>query len=120
MRNKALIAAIALGLAGCASFPLTVKDECHHMGYAKGTPEFRDCMGGAAQRQAEADQRANQNTRDLLGAALVVGAVAASTPPARAPAPKSEQGRLISCPDGSYVYGRRCLYAPNGHYVGAP
>jgi starvation-inducible outer membrane lipoprotein len=118
--RKALVGALALCLSGCASFPLTAKQECKYNGYQPGTPE---CTAFQQQRIAEVAQQSKDNTA-IIGA-IMLGKLYVDTAKAQGranayamPLVSSPLPKLKTCPDGTPTYSERCFLAPNGRYVG--
>lgn len=103
------IALTALLLAGCATgAPGSARRMCYDAGLQPGTAEFSDCWKA----------RASADTNEVLGGALVVGAVAAAAnaPPPSASFSSDVSGRL----KGQSITGgnRMCVYATNrGDYI---
>lgn len=117
MKRNILSALAVLVLAGCATgAPGSARNLCYKAGYQPGTEAFENCWKGERDRQFAADGGAM-----LIGAAAGVIASQPSgavyTDPAR---PATAPAGSIMCPNGAFVYGRRCVMNPDGTFSGAP
>lgn len=99
-------------------------------GYEKHSSEWNSCM---QEQMAVLKERGDAQKRQMIQVVGAAAAVAAEGYSERAAQQSSynNQGRtsatpgskslgLIICPDGSWVYGSRCVIAPNGKWVGVP
>ena len=131
MRKIGLVLLLTF-ITGCATgVPGSARHTCHKAGLEPGTSEFTNCWTKIRDQQLASD----------LDAIVGIGLLTVLASPAPAPAhpapvynaplvhnPPASQQPLhygqrpgaILCPDGSYVYGVRCLLTPGGTYVGAP
>ena len=105
---RCIVPVVCLTLAGCASFPLTQRQECHNAGFGRGKPGHDDCM---ARVKAEPNSAAQQADRNMaaIGTAFL-GAVAASQASPSSPLPAGPHGAapLVS----QFITGaqRTCQY----------
>jgi hypothetical protein len=87
-------------------------------GYAKGTPEYKDCfrqqMAGINSR--ERAQNAAAFRAIAVGIAAYGAATSGQAPATSVPQPVQVSGQppIIMCPDGTWQAGKRCMITPDG------
>jgi hypothetical protein len=105
-----------VALAGCAHGMAgsPVRYCTTTMGYARGTPEYKDCMNVQLEPYRQMD-RAN-----MRGALAVLGGVLQGYGEAATSGAGPDRVQLFACPDGRFVSSARCYRSPTGGYVGGP
>ena len=82
------------------------------MGYAHGTPEYKECMNVQLEPYRQMD-RANMQAGLAILSGVLQGYGQAATEGAGA-----DRVPLYICPDGRYVSSGQCYRSPTGGYVG--
>lgn len=84
------------------------------MGYAHGTPEYKDCMNTQLEPYRQMD-RANMQAGLAILSGVLQGYGEAKTAGAG-----PDRLQLFACPDGRFISGGQCYRSPTGGYVGGP
>jgi hypothetical protein len=84
------------------------------MGYAHGSPGYKECMRVQLEPYRQMDRANMQAGLAILGGVLQGYADAAT------PGTGPDRLALYTCPDGRYVTSGQCYRSPSGGYVGGP
>lgn len=84
------------------------------MGYARGTPEYKDCMNAQLEPYRQMD-RANMQAGLAVLSGVLQGYGEAATSGAG-----PDRIQLFTCPDGRFVSSGQCYRSPAGGYIGGP
>lgn len=116
MWRLALLFGTLLMLSGCAHGMAgsPVRYCTTTMGYARGTPEYKECMNVQLEPYRQMDRANMQAGLAILSGVLQGYGEAASE------GPGPNRRPLFVCPDGRYVSTGQCFKSPAGGYVGGP